>query len=76
MKYLEVTCPTCHGKGMLPLAGKYYRVFRKYDDNVWQDPKEFSDVKVARKYMQDHKDSTYVFMLVAPDGNILYQGSP
>ncbi len=71
MKYLELSCPRCRGEGKVPVISKYFRVFRKYDDNIWQDPKEFSDITVARKYMHDHKDSTYVFMLVAPDGTIL-----
>ncbi len=71
MKYLDAVCPTCKGKGKVATVGKYYRVFRKYGATVPQDPKEFSDVAVARQYMHDHKDSTYKFMLVAPDGTIL-----
>ncbi len=60
----------CKGKGKIATISKYYRVFRVYDDGP-QDSKEFIDLHLARKYMYNHKDSTYKFMLVAPDGTIL-----
>ncbi len=73
--FLGPTCPHCSGNGQLPATHPRYRVFHRYQDSGWGTPREFDSAREARKYVKKSQKSFFgsstMFLIVAPNGEIL-----